>query len=263
MAIFAVSKRQTRRIGFTLGLCLPLFWLSVAHADPAQVDQLVQRWLALAQQTTTLEQTWQQEQPLLNQRQTLLKAEINQLQAVLAHSEQGQDEVAQKREELLQEQNSLEQKQQQILDQLITQLETQLRALQPQLPPPVANSWAEEAKQLDANAEPSQRLQVALAQLGQLLEFDQRVSVHEMPLSDNNGQTIVVKQLYLGASSAWFVSPDGRLAGTGSVVDHQWQWQFKTDVDTSSIQTAIASFNKTRDPQLVALPVHLKQPAVQ
>ncbi len=232
-------------------------WAHTGHSafgEGQVVDNLVEQWLAIERQTAAIEQSWQQQKPLLTQRKALMQDEIQQLETRLAQKHDGDSEVDQQREALLEEQSAIELEQQHFAEAL-AQLESRLKDLQALIPPPVANQWEQEAAELTADAEPSQRLKVALAQLGSLLDFDQRISVHQMPITTPAADTVVVKQFYLGSALAWFLSPDGSYAGTGQSLDGQWQWQFEPDINADAIADAIAVYDKTRTPTLVSLPV--------
>lgn len=238
-------------------------WLAVfaappAWTDPAQVDQLVTEWLTVEAQEAAMQRHWREQKPMLMQRQTLLKREIAQLNDMLANNAQGEDEVSQQRAKLAAEQTALERAQTQTVAGL-KQLEAALEAMAPGLPPPVASAWQAETADSPEAADTSKRLQVALAKLARLKEFDQRVSVHRMPLTDASGDKVMVHQIYLGAAQAWFVTPDGTRAGTGQVRQGEWQWQWQAQMAPEPVRAAIASFEKTAEPARIQLPVELPE----
>ncbi|WP_102798403.1 DUF3450 family protein [Bowmanella denitrificans] len=226
-----------------------------AWADKAQSrDKLVQQWLSLEQQKAALQSDWQQQKPVLAQRMTLLEAEKQQLQALLANSQQGSSQVQVKRAELLAQQSELEQ--QQVNARLqVKQLNAQLDGLASRLPPPLQTAWAQEQEGLSDDADTSALLQVALAKLDKLYAFDSRVSLYEMPVTTPTGQQVLVKQLYLGITTAWFVSPDGAISGQGRSEDDGWQWHFGDQ--GQAILRAVEVFEKKRQAELVPMPVQL------
>ena len=235
--------------------CLGLHAQALLAANVSNTDKLVQQWLSLEQQSAALEQQWQQTEPLLQQRLQLLRAEKKQLQSLLAHKQQDAGSVEEKRAQLLETQNQLEQDQAKTQKQLAV-LTQALAALQPQLPPPLAQQWQKEQGALN-KTESSNQLQVALAQLSQLLEFNQRISVNEDTLKAPEGQQVVVKQLFLGASYAWFASQDGSFSGTGRNIDGRWQWSFNNTLPSQAILDAIAMFEKRREADFIQLPIVL------
>jgi len=244
-----------RRLGFLLLLALGL--PSVVFADnPVQIDRLAGQWLAIERQANHLKSDWKIQQPVLSQRVTLLKAERRQLQALLKTSSVSGDDVDTRRAQLLKEQAELEQQQAQLSRSLI-QLSGALAGVAPLLPPALARVWQDEQRALSEGAETSEQLQVALAQLAHLADFDWRVSVHEGMVSAADGQTILVKQLYLGAGLAWFTSRDEQQAGWGQAGDSGWYWHFDDNVSAAEVAKAIAIFEKRETAELVRLPIRI------
>ena len=96
-----------------------------------------------------------------------------------------------------------------------------------------------------------------MAQLSKLTEFDQRISVIQQNIVNQQGEQILVKQLYLGAGLAWFVSLDGSYAGTGQVTENGWTWRFDNTLDSHEISRAIAIFEKQAEADFVQLPLKL------
>ncbi len=239
-----------------------------AGADTASaVDGLTRQWLDTERQASALQTDWQAQQPILQQRIALLTAEKEQLRGLLKESSASRNDVETRRAELLAEQAQLESQQQQ-LSQALERLVAQIDGMSKLLPPPLQATWAKERSALGEEPDASLRLQVALAQLSSLAEFDQRVAVHEISITTKEGKELLVKQLYLGVGMAWFTSADGRLAGWGQASDDGWQWHFDagdinvsdinvTNIKASEISQAIAIFEKREQANFVRLPVHL------
>ncbi|MEP4890561.1 MAG: DUF3450 family protein [Aliiglaciecola sp.] len=219
----------------------------------SKVETMVNQWLGLERQINALESEWQQQQPLLTQRMRLLELEKEQLLTMLSEKKGDSSQVEKQRLALAEEQTTLEQEQG-VLEQQISLLSNQLNALEQRLPPPVKQAWQQDIGDTDSSSESSIPLQANLARLSKLAEFDQRIAVVQMPINNKQNEQILVKQLYLGASSAWFVSLDGSYSGTGQVTDNGWQWQFDDNSDSSAISKAIAIFEKQSEADFVSLP---------
>lgn len=230
---------------------------STQAATPEQLDALTEKWLALEQQTRQLETDWAERKPSMEQRLTLLRAERKQLKRVLQQTNTQQDDVAEKRRQLLQQQSTLEQQQQQLSDEM-QHLQAHVARLSSQLPPPLQASASTQADMVSAEPTTSEVLEALLSQLNRLDEFNQRITLNEAVLTTPQHQQVLVKQLYLGASIAWFSNRDGRYCGWGYPSDEGWQWQFDTTLDPQPIQQAIAIYEKKQSPQLVQLPLTLR-----
>lgn len=227
-------------------------------ADVGSIDNLVRQWLSLEQQAAALESDWRRQQPVLQQRIALLQAEKVQLAQVLKDNQNVHSEVEARRAELLAEQTAMETEQRQVVERL-HQVRRRLQALAGQLPPPLLGVWNDEQATLNEDSTPSEQLQVALAQLSKLMEFDNRVTVHETTLPDPEGRRVLVKQLYLGAGIAWFVSGDGSHAGTGRPTPDGWQWRFDEAIDSARIARAIAIYEKRQEADLMQMPLRLSR----
>tara|TARA_A100000171_G_scaffold40261_1_gene40447 strand:- start:14279 stop:15100 length:822 start_codon:yes stop_codon:yes gene_type:complete len=243
-----------------MGYALLSGWLLTAEAGaqtPAEIDQLTHQWLATERQISRLEADWLAQQPILEQRIDLLQAERDQLQDILAASDASQDDVDDRREALLAQQDELEAEQQE-LAQALDGLVARLGSIQPLLPDPVRAGWENEQAMLSADPETSEQLQVALAQLSRLADFNTRISVQEAPMTVPDGSQVMVKQLYLGAGTAWFVSADGAYAGYGQPGIGGWQWSFDESVSATAIAEAIAIYERQQQAAFVRLPVILQ-----
>lgn len=233
------------------------FAVKAAHGEtPDQIDELTRQWIDTDRQASNLQTDWQAQQPILEQRLSLLKAEKNQLQGILEDSGKSQSNVEAQRAKLLAQQAELE-KQQQELKQGLTVLSKRIETVSKRLPPPLKATWRNEKNALGDQPTPSLQLQVSLAQLSSLADFNQRISVHQMPILKEDGGEILVKQFYLGLGMAWFVSADGQFSGWGQADEEGWNWQVSENLHAKEISKAIAIFEKRQQAEFVRLPVML------
>lgn len=255
------SKRMTSLI--RVSLLFSLVCSSVVFAQtPSDIDRLTRQWLDTERQISHVESDWLAQQPLLEQRIALLRAERDQLQDILAASNASQDDVDARREALLSQQAELEAEQQELV-QALDGLVTRLSSIQPLLPDPVRSGWESEQAMLSAAPETSEQLQVALAKLSHLADFNTRISVQEAPMTVPDGSQVMVKQLYLGAGTAWFVSADGSYAGFGQPGIEGWQWAFDESANAAAIADAIAIYERQQQAAFVRLPVMLQNDGVR
>ncbi|MEQ5809855.1 DUF3450 family protein [Alteromonas sp. NFXS44] len=220
------------------------------------MDGLTRQWLHIEAQERKLVMDWQEQEPVVRQRIDLLKAEKSQLQEILATSNDSQDDVDARRNALLAEQNTLESQQADVTGAL-SSLVTRINSLYESLPPPLKFNWDKEDAALagDGGDNPSQILQVALAKLSRLEQFDSKLTVNEDVLTAPDGKEVVVKQLYLGSQLAWFANNDGSVAGSGYPENGQWTWHFDDSVDGEAISRALAVFERRQQPEFIALPL--------
>jgi small-conductance mechanosensitive channel len=190
----------------------------------------------------------------MEQTLTLLNAEQAQLNELNKNRKKNSSELSKKREQLVTKQAKLESEQQQLTHQLerITQ---QLLSIQVQLPPPLLSSWESAGDLTNTQLNNSEKLQTALKMLTLLNDFQQRITIHEMAIKHPDGQQVWVKQLYLGAAQAWFVSEDLSYVGIGFATKLGWQWEFDSSIDAEQVALGIAVQQKKRAADWVTLPV--------
>lgn len=246
-------KTAIKRLLLVVALCqvIPSYAL-----DIAQIDRLTAQWLNIEKQNSQLQKIWHEQEPLLTQQLALLTAEKKQLSALIAVDVNNNKEVDIKRKALLKEQTQLEQQQGKLSQQLAL-LTNQLIFIDHLLPPPLKKSWQKEQQVLTAEPDISLQLQVGLAKLANLAEFEQRISLHEMPLTSPQGADILVKQLYLGTGIAWFTSANGQYNGWGQAAENGWTWHFDDQANAAEIKRAIAIFEKKQSAEFVELPINL------
>jgi len=234
----------------------PAGMTQAVDADPVrEIDTLALQWTSLAHQKDRLEANWREQKPVLEQQLSLLDRETRELNDFLAASAEQQDEVEQKRLELLEEQTRLE-GEQSVLERALVQAGIKLRALHPQLPPPLFAAWAEDLPRFDDTIlTASEKLQLVTELMGQIDDFERKVTLNEAVMTLADGREHLVKQVYLGLSHGWYVTDDQRFAAAGTTGPDGWQW---TAVDEAQEIAAIIGILERRlDPELVAIGLRL------
>lgn len=230
---------------------------TVAQDDPTEeIPSLTLQWTTLARQRNQLESSWRDQQPVLEQQLSLLNREKQELSDFLEQNATAQDEVEEHRLELLQRQSELEQ-QQATLELELDAAAIQIRNLYRQLPPPMVAAWDERLPNLQADfLTTSERLQAMLEMLGELDDFDRKVSLDEEVMTLADGQEHLVREIYLGLAQGWYVSSNGSFAGIGRPGANGWQWQ-PSDEDAVTVDRIIAILERRRTAELVTVPVEI------
>ncbi len=242
-----------------LGVLLSVLACPISVAQQAaEIDQLTKRWLQLERQSSKLQLHWLEQKRLLEQRLRLLEAQKQQLQSVVLERQGHNSQVEDRRAELLAQQEQFE-AQHAGVQQALSQLVSKTQTLTQFLPPPLQIPWQKESQALRDSNDGSTTLQVTLAKLSLLADFNRRVSVHSSPIAAPDGQTVVVKQLYLGLGMAWFVTENGQLAGWGQAGEDHWVWHFDSQLKGQSVLDAIAMYEKRKTADWVQLPFHVPQ----
>jgi hypothetical protein len=249
------AQRKRPLLAVALLAALGSGGLSAADEAAREVQSLVQQWTGLARQQQQLQSAWQQDEPVLRQQLQLLQREAAELEAVVAASSEQQDEVEQRRLELLQEQTRYEQDQA-ALEVVLERAVLSLRGLHPRLPPPLHAAWQDELPRLDdARLSAGERLRIVLELLRQLDSFAQKITLHEGVLTVADGQDWLVQQVYLGPARGWYLSADGRYAGAGAATAEGWRWQPLEDA--AQVAVLLDVLQRRRSPELVDMELQL------
>lgn len=227
--------------------------------DPVQeVDALTQQWTSLEHQKDELRAEWRTQQPILAQQLALLEREITELNTLLEATAQQQGEVEQRRLEMLEAQTQLEEESS-ALEASLAQASLALHSLQRALPPPLAETWADELARLDNPLETvTERFQKLLALLSQLDDFDAKLTLNEAVMTLGDGEEHVAKQVYLGLSHGWYVTPDQAFAAAGMPGPDGWVWTPVTDA--APIATIVGILEQRVDPDFVSISLELNSP---
>jgi len=244
----------------TLGSMLIASMASGADDPVEEIHDLTLQWTGLEHQKDLLQANWRTDKPILEQQLSLLEREIRELSDFLEATAQEQDEVVQRRLELLELQTQLE-REQAALEEGLEVSAIALHTLHPQLPQPLLEAWEQELPRLNSPLlTPSEKLQLVVELLGQLDDFEQKITLHETVMVLADGQEYLVQQVYLGLSHGWYVTADGLFAAAGMATPDGWQWTPATD--GTRIAQIVGILERRMNPELVSIPLQLTaQPA--
>jgi len=220
-----------------------------------EIDTLTQQWTALEHQKDALRADWRTQKPVLEQQLRLIERETAELTALLETTAAQRDEVEQRRLELLTEQTELEEEAA-ALDASLAQASVILHSLQRDLPPPLSEAWVDELARLDNNvATSTERFRKLIELLGQLEDFEAKITLNEAVMTLSDGQEHVVKQVYLGLSHGWYVTADQSFAAAGKPGPDGWLWTPVTDAEP--ITNIVGILEQRLDPDFVSIALEL------
>jgi hypothetical protein len=247
--------KNTHLLTVFLGILL-LPMISFSAEDPVNdIHQLTMQWTNLEHQKDLLRANWRRDKPVLEQQLSLLERETRELNRFLKESSQEKDEVEKRRLELLEEQTHLEQEQA-ALERTLKQAVIRFKMLQIQLPPPLAEGWEKDLPRLeDQLLTGSEKLQLVLNLMGQLDDFQQKVTLNETVMTLADGKEYMVKQVFLGLSHGWYVTADNSHAAAGMADPDGWKWTPVTDGER--ISRIISILERRTNPELITIPLQM------
>jgi septal ring factor EnvC (AmiA/AmiB activator) len=247
-------------IRIILMTCLLSYCTVIQASKVEQSDSLIKDWLSIEQQRNAIINDWYQQQPLLEQRLVLLKQEQAQLEKDISTDSVNDTDVEKKRAQLLASQNNMESAQGK-LESLLVKYYQLVVELQVRLPPPLNKAWQNKLAEGDLqNADTTLCFSTLLELLEQLNDYQHRISHVQSALvlpSKTGNKEIMVHQLYLGLSQAWYVSFDGSLVGRGQPSPDGWQWLADENVDSETVLNAIAMMERKTEATFLQLPITL------
>jgi TolA-binding protein len=249
------TNRRLTSIMLLLAAFAPASGAQEAPDPVKEVDALTQQWTSLEHQKDELRSEWRTQKPVLEQQLALLEREIRELTTLLEATAEQQDEVEQQRLTLLEEQTRLEEEAAAV-EASVMQASLALHSLQRSLPPPLVDGWVDELARLDNPVGTvTERFQKLIELLGELDDFDAKVTLNEAVMTLGDGNDHVVKQVYLGLSHGWYVTADQSFAAAGMTGPDGWVW---TPVaDAAPIAKIVGILEQRVDPDFVSIPFKL------
>lgn len=224
----------------------------LAETKTETVDNLLLQWEQIEAQRHQIQQQWQVRKNVLEQQLQLVESERTELTRLLNEKGSANTKAETERQQLLEQQSSLE-AQQADLQHLLSKAKSQIMAVYSQLPPVLQTSWQPDIEYLSLDSQTeSETLNHIAEALKKLHAFNQRIVLHQTVMNlevAGSSKQIQVKQIFLGASKAWYISADHTLWGTGQPTPDGWQWH------------SLEQSNPELADELTTLVVSLEQPA--
>lgn len=240
----------------SLGLTPPLLMADSIDSARTSVSDWVQ-----AEQTISLESiNWQADKALLVDMIAIAEKRVERLQEKVDEQESFNSLAQEERRKLIEQDTQID-TYSQAIEQFLAQAESQIRALHPRLPEPLADEMAASIKRLpDANSalniSLSERMQTVTTLLTQIHDFDAKVSLHQtIRALPSSSEEVAVRTIWVGLGQAYYLAPND--AGYGLPSTEGWTWHSAPEL-SDSIKDSIQQLEGTSTtPQLIDLPVQL------
>lgn len=234
--------------------------------DPAAPDRVtstrstLQQWVATSRLHSQEKQEWRVGRELLRDRMDLIQRETESLQKRIGEAEQSIGEADQKRGDLATQNEQLQQSAKILAEQVVV-LEQKTRTLLGRLPEPLRQRIAPLSQRIPTTAAEtklslSERFQNVVGVLNEVNKFQRDIHLAREVRNLQGGRTAEVNVLYFGIALAYYVTDDGKEAGTGAPGDQGFVWT-ATPGFAAAIATAVAIKKGEQVAAFVPLPVKL------
>lgn len=202
---------------------------------------------------------------MLTSRIQLVKREIELQREKITEAKNSIDEADKRREELVQENSTLKQASESLLDTLAT-LETRTQQLLTLIPEylrekvkPLSQRLPDHTKPLEEGLKTtvSTRFQNVVGILNELNKANRDIVVISEVRTLPDGTSAEVATLYLGVGQAYYVNSNATLAGIGTLSDSGWVWK-PANESAQLIAQAIAVLNNEQAAVFVPMPAEIK-----
>lgn len=241
-----------------------LLSLSVAGAESAPVDKTrstLEEWVLTEKTISEEREAWQAEKATMTDLIALLQDEKQLLAERRAEAEAVTTQAEQRRGELLEQKQNL-QEATTALDDQFTRCEESLLALGPRLPAPLLVKVQPLLRRLPAPGQPTklsagQRAQNLVGILGEIDKFNREVTLDTQIQQLPDGRSAEVRVLYIGLGAAFFADVSGRYAGILEPGPEGWMPVSRPEL-AEAINETIAQYERSRSAGFVNLPLEIQ-----
>jgi FtsZ-binding cell division protein ZapB len=252
-------------ISFVLAVCLmfPLAAFGASKAgDIEKTRTALEKWVETERIISKEKRDWQTAEQMLTERIKLVEREIESLREKIGEAEESIAEADKKRQELIAENEKLKEATASLGDTLVA-LEDDTKSLLRRLPNPVRDRVKPLSQRLpdkknkkDKKISVSERFQNVIGILNEVDKFNGEVSAVSEVRELDDGRSIEVSVLYVGIGQGYYVSNDGKVAGSGTVTPEGWKWK-PANESAEAISQAIAILKNEKPASFVQLPVEV------
>ena len=235
-----------------------------ADSDAVKVDDAratLKKWVETRRIISQEKRDWALAREVLNERINLVQQEIDAQRAKIDEAATSTAEVDQKWIEMSEENENLREATE-TLGSTLTTLEARTQSLLTRLPEPIRVRVRPLSQRIPASADVtklplSERFQNIIGILNEVNKFDREITVtsevHKLP----DGTSAEVTAVYVGISTGYYVSRNGKAAGVGTASPDGWVWKPAND-NAAQIANAIAILNNEQVASFVKLPMDIQ-----
>lgn len=226
--------------------------------DPAASRELIRQWVQTERMISEEKTAWQVEKQRMQQLLEIYRKELKLLDEELSKagaSVESVDENQRVLEQSLKEHREARQQ----LQATMARLLPRMQALVKKFPQPLADELESDIAVIHdpkAMEKPRDVLKSMIAVLSGAGRFNRTITLAEETRELGEGKKLAVDVIYLGLARAFYVAGTGETAGVGSPSADGWKWDSSPGI-ADDVRQVIAVYQKTKQPQMVKLPIKL------
>ncbi len=248
--------RFGRRFESSLWL-LGLFAWGLGAGEMNELRGVVHEWVAVEKAISQEAIDWEEKKVLLNNLSSLGRDELQDLKAEIRLATETATEADEKRAALIAEEQLFELSRQDIqvfLDQQVPRLEN----LKKRLPRVLLDSLRASYLQLNAASSGlAQRMQALAMILDGIHKFNGVITVSEELRELPDGSSGMVKTVYVGLGTAYYLSEADNDAGFGYPTETGWNWASRPEIGAKVLNVLTMLDGGTQQAAFVELPIEL------
>ena len=245
---------------------IPLGLLSVTGtsltADSiSETRNVLEEWVETRQIISEEKADWKVEQSIFTDTVSLLKSEIERLDAALEQLEVSATAADEDRSELAAEKETLTSASS-VVEANIGALETQMKTIVKTLPAPLVETIKPLIRRLPENPDDTklslgERVQNIVGILSQADKFNTTLTETSESREIEDGKIVEVRTLYWGLAAAYYVDATGEYAGIGFPTPEGWEWP-RVEGAGERIKQLIEVYEGSGDIEFVDVPARIK-----
>jgi FtsZ-binding cell division protein ZapB len=225
------------------------------------VRAALEKWVETRKVISQEKQEWALGKEMLGERIDLVQREIDSLRTKIAEAQKNISEADAKRSDLLTENEKLKEASASLVEQLVS-LEIRTRTLLAKLPDPLRERVRPLSQRLPENTGDtklsfSERFQNVVGILNEVNKFNREITLTSEVRSLPDGSSAEVTAVYVGIGQGYYVSADGKNAGTGSAPGESWVWTPENRI-ADQVAQVVAILKNEQVASFVKLPVEIK-----
>lgn len=221
----------------------------------------LEKWVETRKVTSLEQRDWALGKEMLTERIELVQREIDSLKSKISEAQQSIGDADKKRADLVTENDKLKEASAGLAESMVA-LEIRTRTLLKNLPDPIRERVKPLSQRLPENTGDTklsfaERFQNIVGILNEVNKFNREVTVTSEVRTLPDGSSAEVTALYVGIGQAFYVSANGKTAGTGTATPEGWRWIANNDL-APQVAKAVAILKNEQVAAFVQLPVEIR-----